>query len=578
MFGHLIKYSEAYLEKLPENLLDLIKDIPKAELIATIVAINSKINPVNSSYIDDSRKTQIECIRILFLDTKNHLTHSNCLFFIENYLRTPKNNILFSRVTCLYALQEILSIDDFSLSAPEYTIENREYIFKFLLAVNERILLFDKEYLSAGYEELGDRFYEYFMFKELPHNQYYHSLNSINFLHKSYSFLKTLENDEDFGNHFKKYLAQTFHVSSLLDFFKFIMYTYFKSFDEKLQLNYINIMKTEVSTVKILDAFSKVNDFEKPDINDLKIFEFLNIKKSPLFKGFDEIHKDLITYLILDNKIFLEKTYSLFINDFWFDYLKPNQICNRTDWGNFVGNNFFEPFIEEIFKEAFKNNKKIVFKCTDELKLKIDGRTEVEYADYYIRQNNKIILAEAKSNYLPVINGYKTVKTKDDFDKIDFDKFYKDYGLTQLAKKTIKYFHQYKFFLNDNFFDFNKKVELFPTLIVNDVIFSSGSASMAFKKKFEKMLEDEKIEMDNDVQKINPLTIINVSDLQNIQNSLKYKKQNIFNIFRHYHSISSLEAIARTGNTSLGLLTVEHSINKLIKDNLVANKKLDWLK
>lgn len=170
------------------------------------------------------------------------------------------------------------------------------------------------------------------------------------------------------------------------------------------------------------------------------------------------------------------------------------------------------------------------------------------------------------------------MKTKDDFDKIDFDKFYKDYGLTQLAKKTIKYFHQYKKLLNDSSFDFNKKVELFPTLIVNDVIFSSGSASMAFKKKFEQMLEEEKIEIENDVQKINPLTIINVSDLQNIQNSLKYKKQNIFNIFRHYHSISSLKAIARTGNTILGLLTVEHSINKLIKENLVANKKLDWLK
>ena len=578
MFGHLIKYSEAYVEKLPENLLDLIKDIPKAELIATIVAINSKINPSNSSFIDDSRMTQIECIRILFLDTKNDLTHSNCLYFIEKYLRTPKNNILFSRVTCLYALQEILAIDDFSQSTPEYTIENRENILKFLLVVNERILLFDKEYLSAGYEELGDRFFEYFMFKELPHNQYYHSLNPVNFSYKSYSFLKILENDKNFGNHFKKYLTETFHVSSLLDFFKFIMYTYFKSFDEKLQLNYINIMKTEVSTVKILDAFSKANNFEKPHTNDLKIFEFLSIKKSPLFKGVDEIDKDLITYLILDNKIFLEKTYSLFINDFWFDYLKPNQICNRTDWGNFVGNNFFEPFIEEIFKEAFKNNKNTVFKHTDELKLKIDGRTEVEYADYYIRQNNKIILAEAKSNYLPVINGYKTVKTKDDFDKIDFDKFYKDYGLTQLAKKTIKYFHQYKKLLNDSSFDFNKKVELFPTLIVNDVIFSSGSASMAFKKKFEQMLEEEKIEIENDVQKINPLTIINVSDLQNIQNSLKYKKQNIFNIFRHYHSISSLKAIARTGNTSLGLLTVEHSINKLIKENLVANKKLDWLK
>ncbi|KNB61162.1 hypothetical protein [Chryseobacterium aquaticum] len=577
MFGHLIKYSESYREALPQNLLDLVKNIPKGELITTIVAINSKINPTDSSFLNDSRATQVECIRILFLDTKNHITQSNCWYFIEQYLRTPKNFILFSRVTCLYSIQLILSSDDFVKTTPEYNSLNRENIFKFLLAVNECILVFDKEYLNAGFQELGDQFFEYFMFKELPHNQYYHSLNPINLFYKSYSFLKKLEGDDTFGPHFSNYLSQTFHVPKLLDVFKFIMFTYFKSFDKDLQINYLNIPNTEVLAIKMLDAFSERHNIELPPADDLKVFEFLSIKKSPLFKGSDEINKDLITYLILDNKIFMEKTYSLFINDFWFDYLKPNQICRREDWGNFVGDKFFEPFIENIFNEAFKNNNKIVFKHTDDLKISLPGRTEVEYADYYIRQNNKIILAEAKSNYLPVINGYKTVKSREDFDNLNFEKFYKDYGLTQLVKKTLKYFHDYKKLLNDSSFNFDRKVEIFPTLIVNDVIFSSGWSSMAFKRKFEQMLFAENIAVENDQHKINPLTIINVSDLQNIQNSLKYKKQNIFNIFRHYHSVTSLESIARNGNTGLGLLTVEHSINKLVKDNLVSMKKLDWL-
>jgi len=571
MFGYLIKFQDAYNEAFPENPLELIKHIPKEELVATVVAINSKLNPIFSSYLDDSRKTQINCLQTIFL-------HYDCQYFIGKYLKTPLNHILFSRVTCLYALQEILEYDDFATNHPNYTLENREQILRYLLSVNTRILLSDLEYSKNGFDELGDSFFDFFMFKELPQNQYYHSLNPINFLEKSYTLLKTLEEDIFFGKHFKNYLQQTFGVKSFLDFFKFLIFTYFKSYDEKLNLNYINILEDQKEYIKILDGFSLKVKGEIFDKTDLRIFDFFNIKKSPLFKSNDNIKPNVITYLILDNTLLLEKTYSLFINDFWFDYLKTNSICTRSDWGNFVGNKFFEPFIENLFKESFKNNKKIVFKHTNDLKFKIDGKNEIEYADYYIREKNKIILAEAKSNYLPIVNGYKTVTTKEDFEKLDLEKFYKDYGIIQLAKKTVKEFHNYKNYINDKDFNFDRKVELYPTLIVNDFIFSSGYTSMAFKRKFESLILSENISLDNENHKITPLTILNVADLQNMKNSLKNRKINIFNIFRHYHSISSYESIARENNTTLGLLTVENSINKLVKENLIANKKLDWLK
>lgn len=577
MFGHLIKYSEAYNESVPEILSDLVREIPKEELVSTIVAINSRINPVNNSHLDDSRETQIDCLRMLFLDNENSWENSNCVYFLEKYLRTPKNHILFSRVTCLYALQEILNCSDFAIIVPTYTIDLREKILKFLLLINTNILSFETEYIDSGHEELGSRFFDFFMFKEIPQNQYYHSLDPLNLLEKSFTLLGKINEDRIFGQHFSVYLEIKFGVTSFVEFFKFLAFTFFKSYDDKLKLNYVNINEDQIEYVKILDGFSKRNPTNIVSNNDLKIFEFLELKKNPLFKTQNHINPNIISYLVLDNRFLLEKTYSLFINDFWFDYLKENEIRTRADWGSFIGNVFFEPFIEEIFNDCFKNNKSTVFKHTSDLKLKLDNRNEIEYADYYIRQKNKIILAEAKSNFLPVINGYKTVNTREDFESIDLEKFYKDYGLHQLVKKTLKEFHNYKKYLKDNEFNFENKVEIFPTLIVNDHIFSSGYTSMAFKIKCLDLMNEEGISVESELHKIHPLTIINVADLQNIRISLKYGKQNIFNIFRHYHSTSGFKAIERTGDSSLALLTVGRSIDTLLDRSLLFNRNIDWL-
>src|SRR5699024_8175820 len=249
-----------------------------------------------------------------------------------------------------------------------------------------------------------------------------------------------------------------------------------------------------------------------------------------------------------------------------------------TDWGNFIGAVFFEPFLEEILKNSFRNNKRTELRASDDLKFKLNGSNEVQDADFYIRERNKIIIAEAKSNYLPLVNGYKTVKSIADYQALNLDKFYKDYGLTQLTTKTVKLFHEYKRFINDKSFNFNRKVTLFPVLVVNDPIFRSGYASFAFKQKFEQTLLDENIEIENEFHKILPLTIINVSDFQDMEQSLHDGDENIFNIIRYYHSISNKERI-QTEGTTVVLKTIEHAINKRIKHKLIANriKDLAWL-
>lgn len=576
--GLLIKYSEFYGKNIPENPINLIKCIPKEELLATIASINNRLKPVHSSHIDDSRDTQIDCLRTIFLDNKNPPSQSNCKSFVYKFIDSPRSYTLFTRVTCLYAFQEIISSDGFVEETPEYTIEIRENILKFLLIVNENILIFNNEYSDKDREELGDKFFEYFMFKELPHNQYYVSFNSINVFYKSWILFKLLNNDSNFGKHLKNYLKQTFDVDEMSDFFKKQMYSYFQSHDDNLKMQYLNVKKTNIEVIKILDKFSERNNFPLSEKDDLKIFEFLDLKKSPLYKNEGNDGKDIITYLVLDNTLFIEKTYSLFINDFWFDYLKPNNICNRNDWGNFIGTAFFEPFLETIFCNAFQNNRRTVYRSTDDLKFKLNQQNEIEYADFYIREKGKIILAEAKSNYLPFINGYKTVKTIDDYKALDLTKFYKDYGLTQLANKTIKEFHKYKFHINDKDFSFKRKVKLHPMLIVNDPIFSSGFASFAFKRKFTELLKSENIEIENEQQIIFPLTIINVSELQELEQSLQDADENIFNIIRYYNSITNVNRVPKEGSFIV-LKTIEHAINKRIKSKLIANriKKLTWL-
>jgi hypothetical protein len=570
MWGFLVKYSDFYGTPVPENPIELIIDIPKGELIATIVAVNSRLKPLTSNHFDDSRKTQIECLRVIFLDNNNPIEQSFCLPIIRKYVRRPINHNFFSRVTCLYAIQEIINHDGFVINKPEYNFDNRERIFKFLLIANDQILTGDKNYKEEGYEKLGKDFFGFFMFRELHHNQYNQCSNAINIFYKSFYLFNKIENDDFFGQHFKNYLTWHYNVESINEFLKHVIWTFIKSNDESLGLRYINVPRDNIEAIKILDKFSSKVEYEIPEKSDLKLFDFFPLKKSPLYKGEIKDDKEIISYLLMDEGFYIEKTYSIFMNDFWFDYLKPNEICERTDWGNFIGAKFYEPFVEEILKESFLNAPNIILKSTNQLIFNIgDGSTE--YADFYVRENQNVALFEVKSGFIPLVHGYKTVKSIEDYNSIDLDKFNKDYGLTQLAEKTIKKFHLYKKKIDDPNFKSERKVQIYPVIIVNDPIISSSIVTFVLKRKFNELLELENINKKTKDHNIRDLCILNVSHLQEMEQYLKDKKISFFNMLDLYLQMSDYKNKVNFKDYNF-LRTFDHVLNTKVKDDLIADR------
>jgi hypothetical protein len=581
MIGLPVKYSDFYEEDIPEDSLSLIRHLPKKEIITTISMINAKLKPVSATYFDDSRDTQLECSEFLFLENNNQ--HKSALFIelMRKYVSLEINYTLYTRVTCLYALQLVLGDSGFDDSdQAQYTPEDREFIFKFLLCANENLLYFDREHARGTSEELGEDFFEFFMFKEMPHNQYFETSNPLNIFFKSWSLFNALRESSQFKEPLEDFLNENFGTTNLDDYFKFQMYNYFKSYDANLGFNYLNVPITEEDAIVILDKLSERQDYSVPATNDLKIFDFFDLKKSPVYINEDfEEADELRSYVVLDNIFFIEKMYSLFINDFWFDYLRPNEICNRTDWGNFIGATFFEPFLEDIFVNSLKGQPFYIYKSTDDLKISLSGQSEIEYADFYLRKGNKIALIEAKSNYIPMVQGYKNVNTIEDYRNLNLTKFYKDFGLSQLTSKTIKYFHDYKMSLGDYGIKESERVHLYPILLVNEPILSSSYVSFAMRRRFLKLLELEGIDISNEQHSIKPLIILNVAELQSMEETLNKGKIDFFKLLNIYYQMIDERGLSWDKRMN-SLHTILHVIDKKIdaQDTVSSRvKNLNWI-
>lgn len=280
----------------------------------------------------------------------------------------------------------------------------------------------------------------------------------------------------------------------------------------------------------------------------------------------------------MDSTFLLEKIYALFINDFWIDYLKINGICTRADWGNFIGSKFFEPFVNLSFKEMFQNqnNSKTCYLSTDDLKLSYSG-SEIEYADFYFRSGKNIMLAQAKSNYLPLINGYKTINTLKDFQELDAEHFYESFGLYQFIEKSICQFNKYRIHLKDFGLQSKGSVKIYPVLIINEPILSLGITQFVFRKKFETLLEEKNILKETNSIQIMPLAILNVSELLEIEEIISKRHQTIFNLLEMQFARFQKENINH--NTDL-IIPFSSIINKIVPNNLKIPQRIqrfDWL-
>lgn len=551
---------------MPENPLGLLAHLPKNEIIVTIAKINTLLQPLGYRNTDTSRETQIECLKTIILQDKRNAPSEyvrNFNRYAEHLNNLPEEYNLFTRGTCLYALNEILQSDDFlKENKTQYYQEERIGIFDYLLACNERILMFSNKEPYEDITQQGFNFFEFFAFNQIPLNQYIIPINILTKLYKSSIFLKCLMHDESTQEHLINYFKIKYGLEDIEEFFRVFMFSFMKMYDENLQIYHLKIDNKHEAIISIFKGFSADTAIKKVNHNDVKTLDFLSVKKNPIFSWEPLSTEEFTGFAVLDMAFLLEKMDSFFINDFWFDYLKDKSDFNRTDWGNFIGSKFFEPLVHDVILHTFKNKKYYTVKSLDELKITLPGKSEIEIADVYIRHRQKIACIEVKSNYINMIDGYKSVTTVDEFKALDRDKFYKSFGLTQMVD-TIKNFHQYKTYLNDEGLNLTRKIHLYPMILVNEPILSSGLFNFPLRQQFEKMLNKENVTLKSQNHYIWPLVIMNIEEFQELEQSINDDDVDFFKILDSLHSKTSTQGkIVKDKYKSL--LTMHSLINEKI--------------
>jgi hypothetical protein len=251
-----------------------------------------------------------------------------------------------------------------------------------------------------------------------------------------------------------------------------------------------------------VDIFRSLNKFIPNDSPE----RLLTIKKYPFYQYASG------KFVLVDQALLVDKCYNQFINDFWFDKVKNildkdgNKLFTIRKYRGVIGE-FVEQYVSAIFKKMFSKRKHYAVKTTDELKVKT-GKKEIELSDIYIRVNKDIFIAEIKST--GIYDEEKFSNDLDGFYKGNRDAFFKSFGIDQLltAIKNLDEFGP----LIDSQYPKQKKVKIYPAIIVNEKAMQTPLMAHIFNSRFNEQIATVK----SANKHIFPLSLIHVSDIEQL--------------------------------------------------------------
>jgi hypothetical protein len=392
-------------------------------------------------------------------------------------------------------------------------VEVWDGIFKYLLAVNTEVVKVKQlppenttiENISASAIALNELMIED---------------NPVYIPYKGICLIEYLSKHPVYGNELQRYFNETLKI----DKDRFIYNLLSLSMANSQKKSFTEFVYNTNEPDAFLDFLSS-NQFNNRDF-----IKLLTVKKTPFYKDRDT------RYIVLDINFLINKSYNFFINDFWFDYLKPQKDEKGKDKFSFKHYRaafglFFEEYVGEIIENSFhhlKYPKPLLF---DNLKIKVPAG-QIEVADIYVRQNKKILVGQVKSSSI-----YDNEKYSGEINTLyrnNREQFYKDFGVNQTydSIKTI--------LENSDSFDsklpVNKRLEFYPIIVVNDKVFQTPLIPNLLHQRFQELLADD----DYKPHKIHPLVVAQISDLEYLENTLAKKKKTIWNILKsHYKKIDN---------------------------------------
>jgi hypothetical protein len=488
--------------------LNLIKHIPKLCLIHEFASLNYRLRNYDEFTYKIDYKTQFD--ELLYFcggaELMYNLYESKINKYVNQYGKSGDQIIIFNRPSNLFALQEIILCGS---DIPHQGFRMREVwddILKYYLAVNNVISAYksenetdysDFQRLTAGHIFLGtlqvvnDPIYTFERFPKI-----------IKYLRSDYQLGKY------FADHFKPYgFDPERYLHHIVEFY-INFHTNSKNVPKHLSY-YFKLSNENAEAIKFLNILS-VNGSLLPQHE----FDLTLIKKAPFYKVSEN------EFILLDLGFLIDKSYTFFINDYYFDYLKPNENIGYDFYASKIGY-FFETYVSDILKSSL-SKKGILFKTLDELKSSVKG-SEIELADLFVREDNKIILGQIKASAL---NNEQNKGTADKL-FIKDKNFFKDFGLEQTFD-SLDYLDNFPIEFDNTISD-KDILEVYPIIVLNDVLASSIMLPMLFQTELNKILQLRNYQK----FKVYPLTLIHIQDLERISSFLRENKVSIWELLHN---------------------------------------------
>jgi len=503
----IIDYKIFFGVKPPEDRISLIKHISKENILYEIAALNYRLKPKNKVNIDSSFETQVRELRYFTQTEKLFKIYSQVA---EKYTKSKDDypNI-FNRQACLFAIEEIVNSTEMK-NIKNYVmarIEVWEAIVKYFLAVNYVITQIknEKDNNDINFESLNP--------KLLPLNELSIETDQIFTPYRGYWLIDYFLNNPDFSTEIKLYFQETYGIKPQ-QFIFHLMSMYIANNSQQPELNFFYRVKNGHQ-----DIFERLSK----RIPNKETYKLISIRKSPF------INVGKLKYLLVDNSFLIEKAYSQFLNDFWFDWIKNIKDENGKTKYNInqyrgVFGYFFEKYLAGILTKCFENYKHSTLLMFNQLKVNT-SKGDVEIADIYFRYGNKILLGQVKSGSI-----YDTEKfggSVEQLYKNDRNKFFNNFGVNQIIASLITMDeHIQKVDLK---FPKGHFYEVYPCIVVNDKALQTPLMPDIFNSRFNELISDFKIKK----VRVNPLTLININDFERLEDSLNSNPKEIWELLNY---------------------------------------------
>lgn len=504
------KYTTLFPKTDKPDLKLLMQNTPSRLVIGVLSFLNS------SFYIDESLDNQEKFFYLLIERLPNEERNETIKNLQDFKMRYPGSRIsIFPLYTNLNFIEwEVLNYRNIEFTST--TAEQELTILKGIMLFNEE--LDDSIRIRGETLETEYPFYKLIWENYLPQFEFSGPKLFFNQLLIGMDFICYLE--KSYPKHLKSYLTHL-KASDKKDFFKKILEFVINGYNRETK-NYRNHFPVEIL---------EKNKILEPLILDLSTFQVDEYNK----KGYNKHFKGLRRYPIIRHpQGFIDVVNWHFITDkmstnaLIFDFYYNSTIKKNVPFSDYKSE------IGKLFSEQILFVKLIRNTFNDKYIHLTENENNLINVDYYLRQDNIIILIEYKDNVVPdeIKNG-RFSQIKEYFDTILFkNKNGKPKGVKQLANQIIT--------MSKNFQkieDFSKlkidknRIIVFPVIITKDISFSVAGLNDYLNKTF----RNEIASINSDFFLVENVTIIDLNSFYEWTELFKEETISFQSVLYRYH-------------------------------------------